>query len=124
MADSRVLRRAEDFRRLREQGQTVRSEDVVMVYLFAEGSASRVAVVASRRVGGAVRRNRAKRLLREAHRRLREECAGGLDLMLIARASAARSTSRAIEAQLASLYKQAGLLKTRPQSKTEGNAPA
>ena len=113
-----VLRRPEDFRRLRETGQSVRSDDVVLVYRLTESVNSRVAVVASRRVGNAVRRNRAKRLLREAHRLLRGECVAGFDLMLIARAGAARSTSRAIGQQLASLYKKAGLLGMRPEPET------
>ena len=45
----------------------------------------RVAVVASRRVGGAVQRNRAKRLLREAVRTL--PLRAGLDVVLVARAA-------------------------------------
>lgn len=44
---------------------------------------ARVAVVASRRVGGAVQRNRAKRLLREAARRL--PLRSDVDLVLVAR---------------------------------------
>lgn len=58
---------------------------VVHVRDRGDGGTTRVAVVASRRVGDAVRRNRAKRLLREAVRRVRWN--DGLDLVLIARAS-------------------------------------
>lgn len=47
----------------------------------------RAAVVASRRVGDAVRRNRAKRLLREAARQVGWR--PGLDLVLVARADCA-----------------------------------
>lgn len=49
--------------------------------------ATRVAVVASRRVGNAVRRNRAKRLVREAVRTL--SLVGGHDLVVTARAACA-----------------------------------
>lgn len=47
----------------------------------------RIAVVASRRVGGAVQRNRAKRLLREAARTL--SWVPGQDVVLVARARCA-----------------------------------
>jgi ribonuclease P protein component len=50
---------------------------------------ARLAVVASRRVGGAVQRNRAKRLLREAART--QAWTPGVDVVLVARASCARS---------------------------------
>jgi ribonuclease P protein component len=61
----------------------------VVVHARARGdeAATRVAVVASRRVGDAVRRNRAKRLLREAARHVAWQ--NGLDLVLVARASCA-----------------------------------
>lgn len=48
------------------------------------GAPSRFGVVASRRLGGAVARNRAKRLLREAFRLQRHRLPPGLDLVAIA----------------------------------------
>lgn len=44
-----------------------------------------VAVVAGRRVGGAVQRNRARRILREAWRRTASQAAIGNDVVLVAR---------------------------------------
>lgn len=50
---------------------------------------ARLAVVASRRVGGAVQRNRAKRLLREAARG--RTWSPGIDVVLVARKACAHS---------------------------------
>ncbi|GGI03114.1 ribonuclease P protein component [Egicoccus halophilus] len=61
----------------------------------------RVAVVASRRVGTAVARNRAKRLLREAARHL--PWRAGVDVVLIARASCAASRLDAVHQELQQL---------------------
>jgi ribonuclease P protein component len=53
------------------------------------GSATRLTVVASKRVGGAMRRNRAKRLMREAARV--RPWRAGLDVVLVARGACADS---------------------------------
>jgi len=72
---------------------------------------SRVGVTASRSVGGAVARNRAKRLLREAARRLYPRFGAGWDVMLIARASILKAKEPQVEEALASLLRRAGLSK-------------
>jgi ribonuclease P protein component len=50
----------------------------------------RLGLAVSRRVGGAVERNRARRLLREGFRRVERAGAPGLDLVAVARAPLAR----------------------------------
>jgi ribonuclease P protein component len=69
---------------------------------------TRLTVVASRRVGGAVRRNRAKRLLREAARVRR--WADGVDVVLVARAACAGSDIRLVGAELERLSRVLGVL--------------
>jgi ribonuclease P protein component len=77
-----------------------RAGRLVVVHVRARGDDNppRVAVIASRRVGGAVQRNRAKRLLREAARHT--SWRPGLDVALIARAATAQSTMEAVHADL------------------------
>jgi ribonuclease P protein component len=68
----------------------------------------RVAVIASRRVGGAVRRNRAKRLLREAVRHL--PLRPGTDVVLVARHRCGDSTMNDVHAELEHLAAALGLV--------------
>ena len=64
----RSLKRKSEFKKVYEEGHKLVSRSLVIYRLPAEDSAR--AVVASRKIGGAVKRNRAKRLLREALRRI------------------------------------------------------
>ena len=65
-----VLRRPWQFRLVYEAGKKVNGKHTVLFYHETGGpeSAPLIGVVASKRVGGAVERTRAKRLLREAVR--------------------------------------------------------
>lgn len=67
----RTLRHAWQFRLCYDSGKKlVAQHAVVFLHPAQERDGCRVGVVASRKVGGAVRRNRAKRLLRESARRV------------------------------------------------------
>jgi ribonuclease P protein component len=60
----------------------------------------RLGVTVSRRVGGAVVRNRVKRRLREWFRTSRVRAVGAVDLVVIARPAAATLTSEALRREL------------------------
>lgn len=76
--------------------------------LGADGEGVALAVVASRRVGGAVDRNRAKRLMREAARRL--PWRPSQDLVVVAREDCARVGRRAVQDELRRLAGELGAL--------------
>lgn len=97
------LTRSADVGRVLRDGRR-RSGDLLAVHLLERTEPTgpaRFTVVASRRVGGAVPRNRAKRLLREAARGLRWR--EGLDIVLVARAACAASDLHAVAGELAGL---------------------
>ena len=70
----------------------------------------RVGVSAGLAVGNAVKRNRAKRLLRAAMNELLPQTASGSDLLLIARAPLPGSDIHQTRAALSNLLRRAGLL--------------
>jgi ribonuclease P protein component len=64
----RRLTRQRDYRAVYDRGRASRSPAVTCLGLEVGGEPTRVGIVASKKVGDAVRRNRAKRRLREAMR--------------------------------------------------------
>ena len=82
------IKRGADFRRAYDRRRPA-SDDSLLIYACENGLGyARLGLSVSRKVGGAVVRNRWKRLLREAFRLRREELPVGLDLVVIPRASA------------------------------------
>lgn len=83
----RVRKRAE-FERIQREGERVNTRRFVLILSRQlEGARpSRLGVTASRKVGNAVVRNRAKRVVREAFRATSDLFGNGIDLVVIVRA--------------------------------------
>jgi ribonuclease P protein component len=79
-----TLRTDRDFRRVLRTGRRWSGRLVVAYVQVSEGP-TRVGLVCGRGVGGAVERNRARRRLREAWRRLLPSVRPGVDVVLVAR---------------------------------------
>src|SRR5258705_12449938 len=97
----RRLRAGWQFREVYRSGESIHGSLMTLVSLGKPLEQGRTAYVASRKVGPAVRRNRAKRLLREGFRRLpaarRDESRWRI---WIARTSCARSTAAEVSAEM------------------------
>ncbi len=103
-----------DFKRVRRQGQSFAHPLVVMLTLPNGEERTRIGVSAGRSVGNAVRRNRAKRRLREAMRPHLETLPPGWDIVLLARKPLLEAEFNEIQAALRKLLKRAALLPEHP----------
>ena len=77
-----------------------------------EGSLSRLGVITSQKVGPAVDRSRARRLLRESFRLHQNELERPVDLVLVARPSIVGKGFAAVEQDFLKALHQARLLKS------------
>ncbi len=104
------LRRGIDVQRVQRQGRSWRHPLVILLVLANSQPVSRFAVVASRRVGGAVARNRVRRRLREAVRGQLSSILPGWDCVLIARQSLPQASFLELETAVLHLLARAQLL--------------
>ena len=116
----RRLSRSGEFERVYREGSSHATRHLV-VYAFPRGDDAgppRLGVSVGRKLGGAVERNRVKRLLREAFWATSDELAPGHDFVILARPPAGELAERggeeAVEEALRSVLMEAGLAR-RPE---------
>lgn len=103
------LTAAADFEAAYSQGRSYKGRLMVLWLRRGEGAALRLGVVASRKIGGAVQRNRAKRRLRAAYRLNRHRFTGSVDAILIARRDILTAPWTEVAAELLRLARKAGM---------------
>ena len=109
---ARRLRQNRDFARVRQQGQRLAQGCLIANWQrLPDGTASRLGVVTSRRIGGAVERSRARRLLRESFRQHQHELSQPIELVLVARNSIAGRKFAEVEKDFLAALNRAKLLK-------------
>lgn len=105
------IKQGRDFSRARQEGQRLVCGCLIANWRkLAPEAHSRLGVVTSGKLGGAIIRNRARRLLREAFRLHQHHLTQPVDLVLIARASITGKGYGDVEKDLLTTLRKAGLL--------------
>ncbi|MGD1056173.1 MAG: ribonuclease P protein component [Solirubrobacteraceae bacterium] len=108
------LSRSAEFERVYRQGRSVANRHLVL-YTFPNGSTQRprLGLSVSRKVGGAVQRNKVKRLLREAFAQTEGDLKPDQDVVVVARPPAGELAEReglaGVDGALQELIAKAGL---------------
>ena len=106
------LQHQRDFARVREQGQRLALGCLIANWhRLPDGAKPKLGVVTSKRIGGAVERSRARRLLRESFRLHQNEFKQPVELVLVARPSIAGRGFAGVEKDFLMVLCRAGLLK-------------
>ena len=104
------LKQAWEFERARREGQRLVSGCLILNWRFSDDQkTSRLGVVTSKKIGNAVVRSRARRLLREVFRLHQHDFKRVADMVLIARNSIAEKTYADVERDFLRAVKQAKL---------------
>jgi len=92
LAARQRIRKKKEFLVLYKKGHRYKSRYFSLIYSVSALPYSRVGVVASRKVGGAVVRNKAKRWMRELFRRNKDLLEPSVDVLFVAMPDLARAT--------------------------------
>ena len=107
----RRLTRASEFERVKHSGCAQRGKLLMLGVLAVEnGGRVRAGFVTSRKIGGAVVRNRVRRRLREIVRKHQHDLREDFWIVLIARPDATRASYHALEDEWLRLAKRASIL--------------
>ena len=110
------IRRRPDFERVYSQGARISGRFMTVFVLRTGLGRTRLGVAATRKLGGAVVRNRAKRLARELFRR--QKIAGGYDIVIVPRRELLDAPFPALEADYSSVLKRRETATAVPRPRT------
>jgi len=106
------IKQGRDFSRVRQDGQRMVNGCLIANWRrLPAGSVARLGVVTSGKIGNAVVRSRARRLLREAFRLHQHDLAQPVDLVLVARNSITDKKFSDVEKDFLTTLHRAGLLR-------------
>ncbi|MBE6036161.1 MAG: ribonuclease P protein component [Clostridiales bacterium] len=113
MLKPNILRNKKDFTALYNKGKSVGGRYVVIFYRKNGLSFSRKAFLASKKVGNAVKRNRARRLMKESCRMLEGSFKSGYDLIFIARNTINNTKCADVKKSIEAAMKRVDLLERK-----------
>ncbi len=106
------LAQSRDFARVRQQGERLAQGCLIANWnKLPDGTSPKLGVVTGKKIGGAVERSRARRLLRETFRQHQHELAQPVELVLVARNSIAGKNFANVEKDFLTVLNRAGLRK-------------
>lgn len=113
-----VLNQNKDFRSLYYRGKSNVSPFLVMYVRKNRFGFNRIGITSGKKLGGAVERNRSRRLIREAYRLISPDIIGSWDIVFVART---RTVTACMQQVKSAMTKQMKALHMLPTAPTEGD---
>ena len=105
-----MLNRNYQFQRVYRKGASFVDQAVVVYVLRNRSLGIRTGITASKKIGGAVERNRARRVVNAALSALSGELRGNFDIVVVCRAAVLRAKSTELAAPLRRCLRKAGVI--------------
>jgi ribonuclease P protein component len=99
-----------DFLRLYKRGRSYVNPSLVLYFTKNRLAMNRMGITASKKIGKAVQRNRARRIIKEAYRLLEPVTLTGFDFVFVARGKTLGLKSGDVQGVMRSMLSNAGVL--------------
>ena len=107
------LSRNNVFRKLYARGKSVGNKYLILYYLPNFRGVNYLGITVNKKIGNAVKRNRVKRLIKEAYRLMENQIKTGYTFVLVARARKTECNYQTIQETLMELMKKKNLLQEK-----------
>ena len=111
MKNSQSLKKNADFQNVYQYGKSFANKYLVMYVKKNDLGINRIGISVSKKVGNSVKRNRAKRLMKESYRKIEDKLPLGYDFIIIARNTINGKKCADVEKSLNSAFKRTGVRK-------------
>jgi ribonuclease P protein component len=106
------IKKTYEYRRVYEKGRRYYGDYIILFALNNSMDYSRIGISVGKKIGGSVKRNRIKRLIREIVRHMWAGVVKEKDIVIVAKKEAAGIELKALWADTERVFKKAGLLKS------------
>jgi len=106
-----TLKENKDFRRLYYRGKSMASGVLVTYVMKSRSGKTRVGITSGKKIGKAVKRNRARRVIRAAFSQLEGRLCGNYDIVFVARTKTTEVKMQQVLADMEAQLKSLGVLK-------------
>lgn len=113
-----------EFKRAYARGKSAVRPTLVAYCVRKNGPGPRIGITASKKIGNAVKRNRARRLLRESARVLYPQMKPGFDIVLVSRGKTPFVNCRTVLTDMTSALEALGVLVSAGKNKGKPDASA
>jgi len=110
LSKKNILKKNKSFQAVYRGGRSLANRHLVVYFLKARSGERRIGFAAGKKLGGAVVRDRVKRLLREAFRLNQDKLVHGFDLIIVGRKPAISAGFATVERAFLDLCSRAHIL--------------
>ena len=115
MSKPPVINRNTDFRRIYWRGRSAAHSVLVTYVTKSRSGETRVGITSGKKIGNAVTRNRARRVIRAAYQAVMPEISGNWDIVFVARSKTPYTKSTKVQSVMQEQLSKLGVIKGEPQ---------